>query len=587
MDVKDTSTGKSIKKQNALKRFWDKFSIGAKKTLRIIVGRTIPQKLFRLYILTVIIGALLLAAPFCLQKIEIDGVMVQLNGFTNAGGVYNFWKALFIACSGFSDTGLTPVPIYTYLNTGGQVVLMILIEVGGIGIITLFYFVWNFFKKKDQKIDVSQLYIMQAERGGNKLADSWRVLKKALCFILLTQIVFMFIYSMCFCFIPAYTQRFLVQDSLGNNIEVGISFDDKTQPLGLYHNYGKSLWTGLFTTVSAMNNAGFDNISATSMAPYRNGVGTVLQLFIVLELIIGGLGHFVWFEVIEKIKCKALHKHYKMTLYSKVAISVYGFVALFGVGAALLTEFFGKAVHSNVNVVPRGLYGHEAVPAKELTVIGNTNSNFEFGHGGHSSVMYNKICTILFGSFNCRSLGMETIKSDYFVDGTKWIFCILMFIGASPCSTAGGIRTTTLAVIVVTIWCKLCGRKNVFFFKRRISNDTVQQSFIIFFISLLILLIGVAVLSSATPKPAYWEERQIDPNTWYGFSEYLMECASAFGTVGLSAGITAFTKWWGLLYLIFLMFVGQLGVINTLLSWTKMHPHFNDIEYPYEDIKIG
>ena len=583
MDVIDTSTGKSIKKQNAFKRFWHKLTIGAKKAGRIIVGRTIPQKLFRLYILIVIVGALLLAAPFCLQKIEINGQLVQLNGFTNAGGVYNFWKALFIACSGFSDTGLTPVPIYTYLNTGGQVVLIILIEVGGIGVITLFYFVWNFFKKKGAKIDVGQLYIMQAERGGNKLSDSWKVLKKALCFILIAQLIFMFLYSFCFCFIPAYSQQFVGDQT---SVEIGISYNTN-QELGLYHNYGKSLWTGLFTTVSAMNNAGFDNISATSMAPYRNGVGTILQLLIVLELIIGGLGHFVWFEVIEKIRCNAMHKQYKMTLYSKVAISVYLIVAAFGVGASLITEFFGKAVHSDVNVLPTAIYGVDALPAKELTIIGNTNSHGEWGNGSASSVMYNKICTIIFGSFNCRSLGMETIKSDYFVDGTKWIFCILMFIGASPCSTAGGIRTTTLAVIVVTIWCKLCGRKNVFFFKRRISNDTVVQSFMIFFISLLILLIGVAVLASATPKPSNWEEMGLDPNSWYGFSEYLMECASAFGTVGLSAGITAVTKWWGLLYLIFLMFVGQLGVINTLLSWTKMHPHFNDIEYPYEDIKIG
>ncbi|MCQ3907800.1 MAG: hypothetical protein MJ219_03620 [Mycoplasmoidaceae bacterium] len=76
-----------------------------------------------------------------------------------------------------------------------------------------------------------------------------------------------------------------------------------------------------------------------------------------------------------------------------------------------------------------------------------------------------------------------------------------MFIGASPCSTAGGIRTTTLAIIVVTIWCKLCGRKNVFFFKRRIHPDTVTQAFMIFIISLVLLLIGAVVVRTATPIP--------------------------------------------------------------------------------------
>lgn len=573
MDAIDTSTGKSIKKQNVFKRAWSKFSIFAAKAGKIIVGRTIPQKLFRLYILIVITGALLLAAPFCLQKTP-DGI--QLNGYTNAGGNYSFWDALFIACSGFSDTGLTPVPIYETLNVGGQVVLLILIEVGGVGIVALFYYVWNFFKKKDDKVDVAQLYIMQAERGGNKLSNSFHVIKTALIFIFITQFVFMFLYSICFCFIPAYEQSFRWSD-------VGISFDNYGKPLGLYHNYGKSLWIGLFTTVSAMNNAGFDNISSTSMAPFRNDLGTILQWLIILELVIGGLGHFVWFEVIEKIRCKAIHKQYKMSLYSKVAITVYLIVAVLGVIGALLTEFFSNAINNDALIDPNPPFGTYVIPIKEITIIGNTNQLGEFG----TNVMYNKVMTIIFGAFNCRSLGMETIKSDYFVDGTKWIFIILMFIGASPCSTAGGIRTTTLAVIIVTIWCKLCGRKNVFFFKRRISQDTVTQAFMIFFISLLILLIGVPILSSATPIDPKFTEHGINPAYWFGFSEFLMECASAFGTVGLSSGVTAATAWWGLLYLVFLMFVGQLGVINTLLSWTKLHPHFNDIEYPYEDIKIG
>jgi len=564
MNIKDTNTGKSIDKQNSLKRFWGKFAIGAKKAGQIIVGRTIPQKLFRLYILIVIAGALLLCAPFCLRVVEINGHKIQANGFTNATGNYGFIQALFIACSGFSDTGLTPVNIYEYLNEGGQVVLMILIEVGGIGVIALFYYVWNFFKKKEDKIDVGQLYVMQAERGGSKLSESFQVIKSALIFILLTQVVFMFIYAICFTCLPSYVQQFKY-DAEGR----GISFNSTTS-LGLQGNFGKSLWVGLFTTVSAMNNAGFDNISSTSMAPFRNNWGVVFQAFIVLELIIGGLGHFVWFDVIEKIKCKATHKKYKMTLYSKVAISVYFIVAAIGLASAFACEFTDPAVTGAL---------------KEYTIVGNSSSNGEFGDQNKpGQVMFNKCFVIIFNVFNCRSLGMETIKTDYFVEGSKWVFAILMFIGASPCSTAGGIRTTTLAVIFVTIWCKLLGRKNVFFFKRRISDDTVVQSFMIFIIALLILIIGCGVVYSSIPKTS--EIGMVNRgNVTVG--ELMVECCSAFGTVGLSTGITAVARWWGLLYLVLLMFVGQLGIINTLLSWTKFHPHFNDIEYPYEDIKIG
>ena len=578
MQARDTNTGKTIKNWNIFRRFGSAFAKGAKKAGRIIVGRTIPQRFFRLYLLIIVAGALLLCAPFCLNKIEINGQLVQLNGFTNVNG-YNFVKALFIACSGFSDTGLTPVNIYEYLNPGGQVVLLILIEVGGIGVVALFYYVWNFFKKKTDKIDVGQLYIMQAERGGSKLAQSFHVIKVALLFILSTQVIFMFGYALCFTFIPAYKQQFLptLDPTLTQNAAFqGISFNTD-EMLPMYGNFGYSLWIGLFTTVSAMNNAGFDNISANSMSPFRNDLGIIFQTLIVMELIIGGLGHFVWFDVIEKIKCKATGKRYKMTLYSKVAISVYIIVAALGLMGTFIAEFCDPRTTSDLVI---GSVGGHTILLKDLTIVGNQNQFGEFG----KNAMVNKCFSIIFQTFNCRSLGMETIKTNVFSEGTKWILTILMFIGASPCSTAGGIRTTTLAVIVVTIWCKLCGRKNVFFFRRRISDDTVTQAFMIFIISLVLLLIGAAVVWSATPVPPEYAQ---NPTVWFSFSEYMVECASAFGTVGLSAGITAVTKWWGLLYLILLMFVGQLGVINTLLSWTRVHPHFNEVEYPYEDIKIG
>ena len=579
MNAVDTNTGKSIKNRNVLRRIGSALALGGKKVLRVIVGKTLPQRLFRLYLIIIITGALFLCAPFCLQKIQLDsGEWVQLNGFKNVNG-YGFIQALFIACSGFSDTGLTPVNIYQYLNVGGQVVLIILIEIGGIGVVALFYYVWNFFKKKDDKIDVGQLYIMQAERGGSKLSQSFHVIKVALIFILSTQVVFMFSYALCFCFIPAYEQQFIQLDKPifeHSAIFQGISFDS-THRLPMYHNFGKSLWIGLFTTVSAMNNAGFDNISSTSMAPFRNDTGIAFQTLIVLELIIGGLGHFVWFDVVEKIKCKATGKRYKMTLYSKVAISVYAIVAVLGLGGTFACEFLNPDAKSNLEI---GTYAGQVIYLKDLTIVGNRNLFGEFGN--HS--MVNKCFGIIFQTFNCRSLGMETIKTNVFAGGTKWILTILMFIGASPCSTAGGIRTTTLAVIIVTIWCKLCGRKNVFFFKRRIHPDTVTQSFMIFVISLVLLLVGAVVLKSATPVPSAYKDT---PYVWFSFTEYMVECSSAFGTVGLSTGITSVTEWWGLLYLVILMFVGQLGVINTLLSWTRFHPHFNDIEYPYEDIKIG
>lgn len=567
MDIIDTNTGATINKRSRFRRFFSKFWLGFKKVGKVIVGRTMPQKLFRLYLIIVITGALFLCAPFCLRRVYIEGVgYVQANGFTNAtghaGGInYTFIQALFIACSGFSDTGLTPIPIYLWLNAGGQVVLAILIEIGGIGVVALFYYIWNSFKKKDDKIDVGQLFIMQAERGGPKVKDSYRVIKTALIFILLSQVVFMFMFALCFCFIPAYVQTGEAISYNDPEMRLVGWVNDEIGGAPLYLNFGKSLWTGFFTTISAMNNAGFDNISANSMAPYRNDWGVILQFLIVLELIIGGLGHFAAFDIIEKIRCKKQHIPYKVTLYTKVALTVYAIVAVFGIAGGLVFEFTNP-----VQYMGEGL--------RETCIVGNTNTNGEFGN----HPIFNKIMCVIFHSFNCRSLGMESVRTHFIAEGSKWTYAILMFIGASPCSTAGGIRTTTLAVIFVTIWCKLCGRKNVFFFRRRINDETVLQSFMIFVIALVLLLIGAGVVWSSVPHNDILQ---------YSFSDVFVECCSAFGTVGLSTGISSLAKWWGLLYLVILMFVGQLGIINSLLSWTKFRPRFNDIQYQYEDIKIG
>ena len=554
MNAIDTNTGKTIRNRNVFKRIGAILARGGKRALRVIVGKTLPQRLFRLYIVIIVTGALLLCAPFCLNKIEINGQLVQLNGFENVGG-YNFVQALFIACSGFSDTGLTPVNIYEYLNPGGQVVLMILIEVGGIGVVALFYYVWNFFKKKEDKIDVGQLYIMQAERGGSKLSESFQVIKVALLFILSTQIVFMFLFAICFCFIPAYEQQFLqgLDPTLTQTAYFqGISFNtDKMLPM--YHNFGNSLWVGLFTTVSAMNNAGFDNISSTSMAPFRNDLGIIFQTLIVLELIIGGLGHFVWFDVIEKIKCKATGKIYKMTLYTKVAISVYAIVAAFGLMGTFLSEFFDPRVLSTASV---GSVGGKSIELRDLTIIGNRNQFGEFGN----NPMLNKCFAIIFQTFNSRSLGMETVKTNVFSEGSKWVLVALMFIGASPGSTGGGIKTTTFFVLFMGIKSMITHKKP-HAFKYSVSEESIKKA-----MSVLVLGLAVVILS-ALVVCIIESSRELPAGSEYNAMSAVFEMVSAYGTVGLSTGVTPYLSVGSKVISIMVMYIGRVGPLTIMSSW--------------------
>lgn len=517
-----------------------------KKTLQIIFGRTIPQRMFRLYFLFILIGAILLYCPISLKQ----GYSIVLDP-TNPQDTrrYVFWDALFIACSGFSDTGLTPAVISESFTYFGQAIIFILIEVGGIGLISIFYLIWNLFKKWN-KVDLNQMVILQAERGNEKLGNSFRMVRKAVVFIIAWEIVFGFIYSIWMYAVPAYTQDI--------NVFTGVSYDSKTL-LSCYKHYTRCLWIGMFTSVSAINNAGFDIFQGTSsLASYRNDWNTIFQLFILIEIVFGGIGYPVIFDVLEKRKNAKKGIMTRTSLFTKIALWSYFIIAVIG----LILAFSFEGIDAKVNT-------------DEYQIFNDPNTNGEFGLASG----YNKAFCIFFNVMTTRSAGFSTIGHQFLCAGTRWTNCALMFIGGSPSSTAGGIRTTTFAIVFVAIFNKIVGKNRVSMFKRSIPPNKVKDSFIVFSTSMILIVI-ISLLVSYTQYNA-------DQLQHFDFLSVLYETCSAFGTVGLSVGITSQIKPLGLVLLVILMFIGQLGVSSTLLSWTRRNPKGNLAVYPEEDVRIG
>jgi Trk-type K+ transport system membrane component len=155
-----------------------------------------------------------------------------------------------------------------------------------------------------------------------------------------------------------------------------------------------------------------------------------------------------------------------------------------------------------------------------------------------------------------------------------------MFIGGSPSSTAGGIRTTTLAIIMITILAKIKGRKDVNIFHRKIPVETVRESFLVTLTAVMLVAISAIVIF-------YTLSNQGDSPEQYTVLQCVYEATSAFGTVGFSMGITSYINHFGQIVLCLIMFVGQLGVSSMLLSWTRKNPKGNRVYYPEEDIRIG
>jgi trk system potassium uptake protein TrkH len=180
-----------------------------------------------------------------------------------------------------------------------------------------------------------------------------------------------------------------------------------------------------------------------------------------------------------------------------------------------------------------------------------------------------------------RSAGFQTIDQTLLSPGSKFTFIILMFIGGSPSSTAGGIRTTTLMVVIASIFAKIKGKKDIVMFNRRIPEQKVRDSLLVMIVAILIVaLASIVIFYTLSTLSDEQHDKFTIINSFY-------EVASAFGTVGLSTGITQNIGNVGLVILILVMFIGQMGISVTLLSWTRHDPKGNLIRYPKEDLRIG
>lgn len=288
---------------------------------------------------------------------------------------------------------------------------------------------------------------------------------------------------------------------------------------------GKSV----FLSVSAFCNAGFD-LLGTSAAPFVSMTGNTsnwLMLLVLASLIIvGGLGFIVWNDLILVRRFCQYSLHTKIVLFTSAALILGGTA-----GYLLLEKDHGMATL------------------------------------GFSEQLLNSF----FHSVSARTAGFNSIDMGLMSDAGKLLTLCLMFVGGAPGSTAGGIKVTTMLVLGLTISAYLRGKKDLHVFKRRIPEPVITRSVSIFCISLLVILASTGILLV---------------NTDGNFLETLFESVSAFGTVGLSTGITANLSTAGKVTIMITMFVGRIGTITTITAFASKAVH-NGGNYQYPDGKIA
>jgi trk system potassium uptake protein len=291
--------------------------------------------------------------------------------------------------------------------------------------------------------------------------------------------------------------------------------------------WGKGLFYALFHAVSAFGNAGFDLMggfdSLTSFVTDPLVMGTIALLFI-----IGGLG----FTVV--IECYQKRRYPTFSLHTKVVLGITVFLLVFGTLSILLMEFSNDAT---LGTLP----------------------------------FFNKILAAFFTAATPRTAGFNVVPTNLLHPYTLFFLLTLMFIGASPASTGGGIKTTTFVTLALTVINTVRGNQDVVIGRRRLPHDLVMRSLAVTCIAFSLIVLATLVLTMTENKE---------------FMAVLFEVVSAFGTVGLSAGLTPGLTPFGRIIIIFIMFTGRVGPLTIAFALAKKKSE-TGIRYPEERIMVG
>lgn len=299
------------------------------------------------------------------------------------------------------------------------------------------------------------------------------------------------------------------------------------------HNYYPS-WKdafihGLFASISATTNGGLD-ITGSSLLPYENDY--FIQFVHIILITLGAIGFPVLIEVKKYLLPKKDHPTFRFSLFTKLTTLTFGLLLLFGTISLILLEW----------------------------------NHYYVGMTWHK-IFFNAF----FHSASTRSGGLTTMDLNDFTMGTLLIFCFLMFIGASPSSVGGGIRTTTLALNILFIYHYANGNRHIKIFKREIHEEDIIKSLVVTILSFGLCLIATVIMAITENAPLI---------------KILFEVCSAFGTTGLSLGITPELSNTGKIVIMILMFIGRIGLTSFIyiIGGKEKKDNFH---YPKERIIIG
>ena len=433
-----------------------------------------------------------------LAVITVGTILLMMPFATSTGTWNNPIVAFFTSTSAVCVTGLVVVDTGTYFSFWGQLLILLLLQIGGLGYMTTTTFLILLLGKK---FDLSQKRAIQNALDRPGMSGSTYIIRSIIATTLIFEITGIFL------LLPTF-----IRDS----------------------GWQQGTWLAIFHSISAWNNAGF-SLFAASLVKYQS---STLLIFTFSALIVfGGIGYQAILEMFFYLRDRLERKKEKLvfSLDFKVATSTTIVLLVLGTIAFFLVELRHSA---------------------KFGILNN----------------YNGFLVALFQSVSARTAGFNSIDIAKMSNAGLFIMIGLMFIGASPGGTGGGIKTTTIRVLTSCTKSILLGKQEVILYERKIS------------ISLILKAIGVLVGSVGAVITSTVLISLTDPHL--PFLQILFEVVSAFATVGLSTGITADLSGLAKLVLIFTMYAGRVGIL-LLMSSLLGDPRPTQVHYPDENLLVG
>lgn len=410
------------------------------------------------------------------------------------GKSVSYIDALFTSATATCVTGLVTVTTASTWSFFGQLVILMLIQLGGLGVITamsVFLIITN------KKIGLSKRILIQDSFNLDNMSGLVRFVKNVVKSTLLIELIGALCYMTVF--IP----------------EFGI----------------RGIWISVFNSISAFCNAGMDIISETSLYNYYNH--PIINLVTMALIFLGGIGFIVWWDVLRIIREK---KHIaSLRLHTKIVLTTTLILVFIGAAAIFVFEY------------------NNPLTMKDFS-------------------LWDKLQASLFQSVTTRTAGFASIPQENLTNASSIVSLFLMFVGGSPVGTAGGIKTVTIAVLIMVAVASVKESKDVNVFNRSISYFTLKRAVAVTVVSFATVFVSVMLLSAVT-------DASIDA--------IIYECVSAAATVGLSKNLTSSLGFNGKLIIIATMYFGRVGPISLFVAFSKKKAHENIIKNPIEEVSVG